>query len=775
MDNQFPDEFVDPIEKEKKSYGLQYAKIMWNSYTSYGSFIGYNAWSNYQSLIEVAQGRQSLDGLKKHIGYINDEMIKEGLTYLSLQVIPLAPKFVNLVQGKINKIDYDISVDAIDPVSLDKKKQYETSAKAYLNLKGFLDTIGADSSQLFQDIDPSSLPETTDDLDIHLQMNYKTEKALEYELALIETHNVNDWAQIKRELAFDLIVLGLGVTFSWIDQNGAKKEARISPDRWIFSQTNTESFSDLTWAGHIDYLTPGQLKREMMADGYTEDEVKEVIERYGGTNNYDKYSQNGFGNGFYGNLNVDNINYVPVLRFQFLSEDTYKFVETKNKYGNPDLQRKNMVFKPSKEELPLYNSEKPKKTLIENTLTNKYGGSWIIGSEDVFGYNRKPTPRSPKSKVNAKLDYNAFAPNMQKGRIVSMMAQMIEPLYMANLSWNKIKDILAKEYMGILNIDFTRLTKISMTKKSGEAWNEKDTMNLFFQHKIGLSADNINKHDQTLGTAFSLSPNGITLTDYANQFQMAINQIRNVTGLNELSDGSTPATNTLNGVMQQSNESTNTALDYLYHAYRHIYHKTSESQLLFTQYGDIDPIPLGEFTVGLNRRPDPAEWEAFYLDVQKQVANGALTTSDQIFLRSVNNLKLAEQIMAARERKRARELQAQQDATIEKQNAAIESQTILAQEEVRKTLREEWGLRGLYLKDEIDGQLKVQRMKNEAIVEAKTIDHNTKVQTTRQAGTDSIIKESQRSHSDQVIASQRNAHEKEVSEKEAKEETVESD
>lgn len=764
MDNTFPSEFVEPIEKEKREYGLESAKVMWHSYTSYGAHIGYNATKTYNFLTEAAQGRQSLDGLKKHMGFVNDDILREGLTYLSLETLPLAPKFINLVQGKLNKIDYDISVDAIDPTSLNQKKQFATSAKAYLNMKSFIETIGVNASDLFQDINPSALPETQDELDIHMQMNYKNEKALEYELGLMEIHNVNDWGQIRRELAFNLIVYGLGVVYTYLDINGQEKECIIPPDRFIFSQTNSESFSDLAWGGHIDYLTPSQLIKEMAADGYTEDEIKEAITQYGGINNYEKYANYGFGQGYYTSLNTDNVNYVPVLRYQFLSEDTYKYVETKNKYGNVKQERKSIKFSPVREELPLYNSDKPTKRLITNTLTNKYGGSWIIGSEITFGYGRKPTPRTPSNKVNAKLDYSAFAPNMQKGRMVSLMAQMIEPLYMANLTWNKIKDILAKERMGILNIDLPRITKIAMTKKSGEPYKEQDILNLFFQSGIGLSSDNTNQHDQSKGTAFSFTSNGLTLTDYMNMLHESITQIRNIIGVNELSDGSTPATNTLNGVMQQSNESTNTALDYLYHAYKHIYHKTSENLLLFKQFNDPDPIPMSEFIVGLNKRPDQVEWEAFYANVQQQVASGMLTTSDQIFLRSVSNLKLAEQIMAARERKRQREALQQKQADIEQQNKAIQEQTILAQEEARKTLDTEWGYKMKYLSADIEGQKEIQVLKNQGVTTAKSIDKETKIQTTIQQGTDSIIKESQRAHSDQVVAANKNKHDKELAE-----------
>ncbi len=762
MDSNFPDEFVDPIEKTTKEYGLQYAKTMWNSYSNYGGSVGYNSWAQYQLLIEVAQGRQSIDNLKKHIGFINDELMREGLTYLSLQNIPIAPKFINLVQGKLNKIEYDISVDAIDPVALDQKKQYEATARAFINLKEFLGTVGTDTSTLTEGIDISSLPETTDELEISLQMNYKNKKALEYELKLKEVHNINDWRQIKRELAFDLVVLGLAGTFSWMDKNGTPREKRISPDRLLFSQTNSEAFGDIQWGGHIEYLTPADLRREMSGE-YTNEEIEEKILEFGGLNNYDRYANYGFGAGFYGVVNRDNISYIPVLRFQFLSEDTYKFVASKNKKGNPSIERKSYKYRPLKTDLPLYEGENKQKELIENTITNKYGGSWIIGGECVYGYDRLPTPRTPKNKVNAKLDYNLFAPNMQKGRIVSMLSQMIEPLYMANLSWNKIKDILAKEYIGILNIDFDALTKVAMLKKSGEAFNPKEILDLFFQSKIALTARKINQYDQSNGDAVRFVATGITLTDYSNMFNMAINQIRSVTGINELSDASTPAPGTLNGVAEIANQSTNTALDYLYHAEKHIYNKTSESQLLFIQAKDEDSTPLHEFIVGLNKRPDEQEWNTFYGQVQASVTAGLLTPADQVFLRNVDNLKLAEQIMIVRERKREKEAALQRKAAVEEQSNAIIQQTQSASQLRVQELQAEWSLKTDYMLKEKAEEKQIQQMKNEGIIISKQIDSDTKVATTKQQGTDTIIKEAQRSHSDQTIEFAKHAHEKELS------------
>jgi hypothetical protein len=86
----FPPEYVSPEEKAKPGYGLAYAKAMY----SIQNRIGYGYFfddSEFQGLIEVAQGRQSVENIRKQFGFFdptNSELADDGsssLAYVDIQ------------------------------------------------------------------------------------------------------------------------------------------------------------------------------------------------------------------------------------------------------------------------------------------------------------------------------------------------------------------------------------------------------------------------------------------------------------------------------------------------------------------------------------------------------------------------------------------------------------------------------------------------------------------------------------------------------------------
>src|SRR5688500_17931903 len=151
----FPEEFVSPKTKESKEYGLAYAKAMYFSSNRYGSTFFYGS-SDFDSLVEMAQGRQSVDGIKKLFGYIDpNSPLNDGsnaLAFLDIQVLNLAPKYINRAVAKIQKTHFDIGVNAIDIVSIDEKASYAAALDAFYRLKTWVTDMGYDPRELFPEL-----------------------------------------------------------------------------------------------------------------------------------------------------------------------------------------------------------------------------------------------------------------------------------------------------------------------------------------------------------------------------------------------------------------------------------------------------------------------------------------------------------------------------------------------------------------------------------------------------------------------------------------------
>ena len=173
----FPDEFVSPKEKENPKYGAQYAEAMYTVSDRFGARIGDDN-DEYDALNEIAQGRQSVDNIKQIFGHYNVEAETtdggaEDLAYIDIQVLNLAPKYINKAVGRMQAIKYDVSAAVLDPTSVDEEKQYKNQLKAFFDLKKWVDTIGVSAQKLFPNIDVANVPEEPDEFLFEINTNPK--------------------------------------------------------------------------------------------------------------------------------------------------------------------------------------------------------------------------------------------------------------------------------------------------------------------------------------------------------------------------------------------------------------------------------------------------------------------------------------------------------------------------------------------------------------------------------------------------------------------------
>jgi hypothetical protein len=242
----FPNEFVNPAVKERPEYGVQYAKSMYNANGRYG---GYGFWNDaeFQALIDVSQGRQSIENIRNMFNYFKPENSNaaddgsENLAYLDIQVLNLAPKYINRAVDKMMNLQYDVQMEAIDPVSVHEKKNYEASIQAFYEFKKWLIDIKMSPRDFFPDLDVDILPEYPDELMFEMLTNPKIQKAVDGELALALIHQINDFNQKMRMVANDKVVIGRGHIHCYRDENGIPRADRINPKYYIGSYVENEN------------------------------------------------------------------------------------------------------------------------------------------------------------------------------------------------------------------------------------------------------------------------------------------------------------------------------------------------------------------------------------------------------------------------------------------------------------------------------------------------------------------------------------------------------
>ena len=749
----FPPEFVNPKDKELAEYGLRAAEAMYYSDNRYGSKIFYED-DYFDNLTEVCQGNQSVEPLRKLFGFHRPAGSSTGdgpdsLAFIDPKVLNLGPKYVNRAVAKMQRVNFDIGLDAIDLRSIDEKEDYKGVINAVYKLKDFVNTMGIPLQAAFEGVDVSSLPDYPDELLHDINTNPKLQREIEGELTIKLIHSINRFRQKMREIDWDLVVHGFGHVHCYHDANWIPRIDRINPKYWGGSYVDNDDFEDQEYSFFLECITVNQFIKEA-SPFYKQSELEEIAARYRLRNS--SFSSNNFQQSF---GSFDNLDYIPVMRFYFLSEDQNTFVSRKNQYGSKILIEKNFNYQPNDSVLDRFGPKGDSK-LLQPSYTSVYGGTWIVDSDNVYNYGRKPYPRT--NLVNASLPIKTFATNFKNGRPVSFAAQMIEPMFMINAMWNKIKGDLARGWTGIREIDFSALEGVAMGR-GGKVWDAREVYEFMEMTQTVASRGKVNQYDQRVGDTVKFHESGVKMADYFNTIQTSLMFLEQMTGTTLAESSETPNRLAV-GVMKASQFAGDLDMEYLYNAHEYLFERVSHQSLLLAQEtkrrkkqirGFIPALRMvheagpqlayTEFGMTLTRQPGPEEWADFYQDVREALAQQRIGISDSMYLREIDNLKQARQTMISREAAHDRKVQKMKDRDMENQmeanaqSAEAKSNYEMGKIKAKKDADKELAI----LQGKIDQMLQQDKSEQDAVL--ASVDKQMKTLLQKQKGRDDIMKQ----------------------------------
>jgi hypothetical protein len=220
--------------------------------------------------------------------------------------------------------------------------------------------------------------------------------------------------------------------------------------------------------------------------------------------------------------------------------------------------------------------------------------------------------------------------------------------------------------------------------------------------------------------------------------------IRDVTGLNEARDGSTPDKNALVGIQKLAAANSNTATRHVLQAGMFLTAEVCEALSLrisdILEYSptkeafiqaignhnvatlkEIEELHLYDFGIFLELDPDEEEKQMLENNIQMALSQGSLDLEDAIDVRNIKNVKLANQLLKIRRKKKMEKDQAQQEAAIQAQaQANSQMQQASAQAETTKALQIQEGEIKL---EQVKAQLKLQTMQQEAEIKKSLVEH----------------------------------------------------
>ncbi len=691
----FPSQVVSDEEKKSFEYGVQVGRAIegeWFHGGRSGNRFATN-WNRYHNLRLYARGEQPIQKYKDELSINGD------LSYLNLdwKPVPVISKFVDIVVNGMSEKQYKINAYAQDPESIKKRTNYASGLLRDITAKAEIEQIkqmmGLD---LYSTPDQSNLPETEEEISIHMQLKYKPSIEIAEEEVINNTLDKNKFELIRRRLNHDLTVLGIAaVKTDWNKAEGVVVDY-CDPAKMVWSYTEDPNFEDIYYVGEVKSITIPELKKQYPS--ISEEEL-------------DRISKMGNRSDYVVGWNDYDENTVQVLYFEYKTYMNQVFKLKQTGVGLEKVIEKTDSFDPPP-------SDTFKK--VSRTIEVLFTGAKILGYDQMIDWRLSENmtrPYADTTKVN--MNYAISAPRMYKGRIESTVSKITGFADMINITNLKIQQVISKLVPDGVYLDIDGLAEVDLG--NGTSYNPQEALNMYFQTGSILGRSLTQEGDMNRGKVpiqeLSSSNGQAKLSALINTYQYYLQMIRDVTGLNEARDGSAPMEDTLVGLQKLAANASNVATRHILQSSLYLAARTCENislriadsiefaltnnslQEAISAYNvgtlqEISKLHLHDFGIYLELEPEDEEKAQLEQNIQIALKSGGIDIEDVIDIREIQNIKLANEVLKQKRKKKAeadrqaqlQNIQAQANANAEAAEKAafaeVQKQQALTQEKV---------------------------------------------------------------------------------------------
>ena len=248
----FPSQFVSDAKKATVEFGLQIGQAIqyeWFRKDGVGCRY-YNQWGNFNRLRLYARGEQSVGKYKNELAIDGD------LSYLNLDwsIVPVIPKFVDIVVNGMSDRLFKVEAYAQDAMSQAKRSKYQDMVEGQMSAKPILENISKNFGVDPFVVEADSLPETDDELQLFMNLNYKPAIEIAEEEAINTLFEDNHYQDIRKRLDYDITVCGIACAkHEFLEGNGVTI-SYVDPANLVYSYTEDKHFKDCFYWGEIKTL-----------------------------------------------------------------------------------------------------------------------------------------------------------------------------------------------------------------------------------------------------------------------------------------------------------------------------------------------------------------------------------------------------------------------------------------------------------------------------------------------------------------------------------------
>ena len=269
----FPSQVVSDLEKASSEYGLKVARAIeaeWFGNKLSNRYL--DVQQQFHNLRLYARGEQSIQKYKDELSINGD------LSYLNLdwKPVPIISKFVDIVVNGMSERMFKINAYSQDEYGVYKRTEYMESILKDMRTKKFNDQAKEMFSLDLYKNKKEDLPETEEELQLHMQLNYKQAVEIAEEQAINTLLEGSNYDLIRRRFLYDLTVLGIGAVKTNFNYSEGVTVDYVDPANLVYSYCESPYFEDLYYIGEVKTIPINELVRQF--PNLTESEL-EVISK----------------------------------------------------------------------------------------------------------------------------------------------------------------------------------------------------------------------------------------------------------------------------------------------------------------------------------------------------------------------------------------------------------------------------------------------------------------------------------------------------------------
>jgi hypothetical protein len=534
INNYFPSQVVSDAEKLSYDYGLKVAKAIEHEWFNKDQGLNryHKHYNDFHRLRLYAEGNQSIQKYKDELSINGD------LSYLNLDwtPVPIIPKFVDIVVNGMSERVYQVKAYSQDPYGVEKRTQYMQSILDDMRNKEMNDFVQEKFNINLYQNDPEEVPETQEELELHMQLTYKQAVEIAEEQAINVLMDGSRYDLIKKRFYRDLTVLGIGaVKTNFTTSEGATVEY-VDPADLVYSYTESPHFDDIYYVGEVKTIPVNELAKQF--PHLEQSDLEEII------NSRSLYTNNSYKNA--SSYDEFDTNKVQVLYYNYktYTNEVYKLKETST--GSEKAIEKDDQFNPPEDMEGGFSK-------LDRVIEVLFEGALVVGTNKLLSWGMAKNMMRPKSDfTKVKMNYSIVAPRMYKGNIDSLVKRITGFADMIQLTHLKLQQVMSRLIPDGVYLDADGLAEIDLG--NGTNYNPQEALNMFFQTGSVIGRSFTSDGDMNPGKVpiqeISSNSGGSKMQALIGNYNYYLQMIRDVTGLNEARDGSTPDDRALVGVQK---------------------------------------------------------------------------------------------------------------------------------------------------------------------------------------------------------------------------------